>query len=190
MLDIHNLMAGLAKQYPSFRLEADFQHALVQQIRKSMPNSEPQLEHYIKNMRLDIYLPTERIAIELKHRLPHRNANYGRYYFLEDVERIERVVKDGNADSGFAVLLTNYQTLWDPPKGESWKKTTDAAFRLHEGRTITGKLTWSDKTAERTKEGREGPICLTGSYRLYWRDYSSLGTGTNQQFRYLAVSVK
>ena len=190
MLDIHKLMSDLSKHRPIFHSEEDFQHALKRQIRKAMPNSDPHLEYKIKNMKLDIYLLTERIAIELKHRLPHRNANYGRYYFLEDVERIERVVKDGNADSGFAVLLTNYQTLWDPPKGESWKKTTDAAFRLHEGRTITGKLTWSDKTAESTKEGREGPICLTGSYRLHWRDYSSLGTGTNQQFRYLAVSVK
>ena len=189
MLDIHTLMADLSKYHPSFHLEADFQHALSQQIHKVMPNSDPHLEYKIKNMSLDIYLPTERIAIELKHRLPHRNANYGRYYFLEDIERIERVVKDGKADSGFAVLLTNYQALWDPPQS-GWKTTTDADFRLHEGRTVTGELAWSDKTAESTKKGREGPICLTGSYHLYWRDYSSFGTGTNRQFRYLAVSVK
>jgi len=189
MLDIHKLMSDLSKHHPRFNLEEDFKHALKRQIRKAMSNSDPHLEYKIKNMSLDIYVPTERIAIELKHRLPHRNANYGRYYFLEDVERIERVVKAGKADSGFAVLLTNYQTLWGPPR-RGWETTTDAAFRLHEGRTITGKLAWSDKTAESTKEGREDPICLTGSYRLHWRDYSSLGTGTNQQFRYLAVSVK
>ena len=189
MLDIHGLMADLSKHHVSFRLEADFQHALVQQIRKAMPNSEPHLEHNIKNMRLDIYIGTERIALELKHRLPHRNPNYGRYGFIEDIERIERIVKAGKADSGFAVLLTNYQALWDSPQS-GWETTTDAAFRLHEGRTITGKLAWSDETAESTKNGREGPICLTGSYRLQWRDYSSLGTGKNQQFRYLAVSVK
>ena len=63
MLDIHGLMADLSKHHPSFRLEVDFQQALVQQILKAMPNSEPHLEHYIKNMRLDIYLPTDRIAM-------------------------------------------------------------------------------------------------------------------------------
>ena len=184
MLDIHNLMADLSRHRPCFHSEADFQFALAWRIHEVITDCKIRLEWPYRDMRLDIYLRTEKIAIELKHRLPHRNANYGRYGFLEDINRIERVVKDGKADSGFAVLLTNYQALWGPPQSR-WETTTDAAFRLHEGRTVTGELAWSDKTAESTKKGREGPICLTGSYRLHWRDYSSLGTGKNQKFRYL-----
>ncbi|MYE87972.1 hypothetical protein F4X33_03115 [Candidatus Poribacteria bacterium] len=187
MLDIHGLMADLSKHHPSFRLEVDFQQALVQQILKAMPNSEPHLEHYIKNMRLDIYLPTDRIAMELKCRLSHRGVRVGRYDFLKDIQKLERVVREGKAESGFAVLLTNVHRFWCPPQ-RGWKTTTDAAFRLHEGRPVTGALTWAD-WAKPIKD-RKKPICLKSSYLLQWRDYSSLGTDKNQQFRYLAVSVK
>ena len=208
MLDIHNLMADLSQHRPIFHSEADFQFALAWQIHETMPDWKIRLEwpyRKERNWHLDIWLSIPRIAIELKYRtkklelkydgedfaLSNQGAyDFGEYDFFKDIQRLERVVADKKAKAAFGILLTNDPRYWDPPKGDSWKKTTDAAFRLHEGRTITGKLTWSDKTAESTKEGREGPICLTGSYRLHWRDYSSLGTGTNQQFRYLAVSVK
>ena len=184
MFDIHSLMTDLSKRYPSFRHEVDFQKALVEQICHAMPNSEPQQEHRIGNMKIDIYLPTKRVVIELKHRKPHRSAVVnGRYGFLRDIEKIERAVRSGEADSGFAVLLTNCQSLWDPTA-----RAKDSNFLIHEGRMVTGKLAWSANTAESTKNGR-GPIYLTGSYRLHWRDYSNLGVGENPQFQYLAVPV-
>ena len=236
MFDIHNLMADLSQQRPIFHSEADFQHALAWQIHETIPDCKIRLEFppfLDKRMYLDIWLSTPRIAIELKYRtkkleLKHdgedfalRNQgayDFGEYDFLKDIHRLERIVTDRKAKAAFGVLLTNDPRYWDPPKRESWKETTDADFRLHEDRKITGKLAWFDGTAESTKQGREDPICLTDSYHLHWQDYSSLeeekdrqlrnsavpkkkgtsryrGLGlprgrTNHLFRYLAVSVK
>lgn len=158
MLDIHNLMADLALHRPIFHSEADFQHALAWQIHKAIPNCEIRLEMPYRrpqgNWYLDIWLSTSRIAIELKHRtkplelkykaehflLSDRNFPPGRYDFFKDIQRLERMVADRKIKSGFGVLLTNGLSYWDPPKGESWRKTTDAAFRLHEDQKITGEL--------------------------------------------------
>ena len=70
MIDIHNLIANLSKQRPIFHSEADFQHALAWQIHKTMPDCKIRLElpyRKEKNWHLDIYLPIQRIVIELKY---------------------------------------------------------------------------------------------------------------------------
>ena len=123
MLDIHNLMADLSQHRPIFHSEADFQHSLAWQIQKTMPDCEIRLEWPYKkerNWHLDIWIPSQGIAIELKYRnkkleLEHDGEHFslrgrgrhGGYGFLEDIQRLEQVVMDGNADAGFAVLLTN-----------------------------------------------------------------------------------
>ena len=45
------------------------------------------------------------------------------------------------AKAGYAVLLTNEPSFWNPP-GSARKSLNDAAFRLHEGREITGEMAW------------------------------------------------
>ena len=233
MLDIHNLMADLSKHHWIFHSEADFQRALAEQTRKAMPDCEICLEfpYGKKNCRLDIWIPTKELAIELKYRtkklerehdgehfsLSNQGAQpQGRYDFLEDLQRLEQIVADRKATSGVAILLTNDQEFWGPPS-IGWKTTIDAAFRLHEDRTLTGQLTWSEQASDgtkRTDKGKDQPIRLKGSYHLHWKDYSSLeretsefpsppkknspryrGLGvprkrTDHLFRYLAVSVK
>ncbi len=152
--DIHNLMADLAQHRPIFHSEADFQHALAWQIHETMPDCKIRLElpyRKEKDWHLDIWLSIPRIAIELKYRTKelelehegehfslrnHRAQPQGRYEFLEDLQRLEQVITDKKAKSGFAVLLTNDQDLWDSARG--WKTTIDAAFRLHEDRKVTG----------------------------------------------------
>lgn len=173
-----------------------------------MPNCEIRLEmpyRKEKNWHLDIWLPTQGIAIELKYITQqlkwkgisedfslskHSGHPQKRYDFLKDIQRLEQVAKDLECKIGFAILLTNAHGLWDPPKGNGWKTTTDAAFRFHEDRKLTGALIWSAQASDGTKKGREEPIRLNGSYHMNWWDYSSLGTRRNQQFRYLAVLVK
>ena len=199
-------MKDLSKHRSIFHSEADFQHALAWEIQKAIPDCEirlelpyrvldPQSDETDKN-HLDIYLPTEGIAVELKYRprgekdkwnnelfvLKNQSAhNLGRHSFLKDIARIERVVADGEAKSGFAVLLTNDPLYWDQTRSRK-PNPNDADFHIHEGRRITGYLAWSDNTAEKTKK-EYPPFDITGSYRMHWRDYS-------QQFRYLAVSVR
>ena len=213
MFDIHGMMKDLSKYRPLFHSEADFQFALAWKIQKAMPDCEirlelpyrvlvPQSDETDKN-HLDIYLRTEKIAIELKYRtrpgkdkwnnelfvLKNQSAqNIGRYGFLKDIQRLERIVADGKAKSGVAVLLTNDPGFWGPPR-QGWNETNDAKFRLHEKKqTKNSNLAWTEKTAESRKK-KHPSFSLMGSYRMRWRDYSNLGTGKHQQFRYLAVSV-
>ena len=144
MLDIHNLMADLAQHRPIFHSEADFQHALAWQIHETIPDCKIRLEFPPfpdKRMYLDIWLPTLGIALELKYRnkklklehdgeyfLLRGRGRHGGYGFLEDIQRLEQVVKDGKAKLGFVVLLTNDPSNWKPP---SKRGTKDTNVRLH-----------------------------------------------------------
>ena len=206
-LDIDSLMKGLSRSRPIFHLESDFQDALAEHIRQTIPGSQVRREYTFRYrdsaMRLDIWLPKERIAVELKYPTRMLELEWGneehlltdhgaqplrRYDFLKDVQRLERVVAERNARGGFAVLLTNHPYYWERPT-RSWRTAIDAAFRLHEGRTIVGELNWSERAGAGTTRGREDPINIIGSYDLHWRDYSRLGGSSNQRFRYLAVSI-
>ena len=109
-----------------------------------------------------------------------------RYDFLKDIQRLEQLRTLPNALAGFAILLTNDPTYWNPPLSPN---TVDAAFRLHEGRTLTGEMTWSERAGAGTTKGREAPIRLNGSYDLHWHDYADLREGSYQRFRYLAVQT-
>jgi hypothetical protein len=88
-------------------------------------------------------------------------------------------------DAGCAVVLTNATRIWSRA-AEGAKDTVHDAFRLHEGRTVSGTLDWSDTAGEGTKIGRVGAIGLTGSYDLAWHDFSTVGKAT---FRYLLIPV-
>ena len=72
MLCIEALLASLAGSRKIFHSEADFQHALAWQIHKAGPESQVRLEvnafpDQDRRMFLDIWLPIEGIAIELKY---------------------------------------------------------------------------------------------------------------------------
>lgn len=110
----------------------------------------------------------------------------GRYDFIKDIRRLERVVADGPAETGFAVLLTNDPSYWEEP---SQPDTVDAAFRLHERRRIMGKMAWTNRASRGTTKGRKTPICLKGSYDCIWRDYSHPEKEKYGLFRYLMVEV-
>ena len=207
MLDIRCLLTDLAKNRKVFHSEADFQHALAWHIHQTMPESQIRLEFPVpaehRKMYVDIYLPDEKIAIELKYvtrksELKHngesfalrdqRAQNQRRYDFLKDIQRLECMRSvPGLYEAGHAVLLTNDRLYWDdPPRGQD---TVDSAFRVHEGQKISGELDWADQTSPGTKKGRECPIQLEDSYCLRWQDFSNICEKQQGEFRYLAVSV-
>ena len=159
------------------------------------------IEH--RKMYVDIYLPDEKIAIELKYvtrrlELEHckesfalrdqRAQNQRRYDFLRDIHRLERMrrSKPVLCEAGFAVLLTNDPLYWNKPGSP---ETVDCAFRVHEGKVISGKRAWACRASLGTVKGRECPIQLAGCYRLRWQDYSCFSGKPRGNFRYLAVSV-
>ncbi len=179
-LGIHGLMRKLSESRPIFHSEADFQHALAWLIHDTMPESQIRLEYPFrcdgKTVYLDIWLPTERIAIELKHLtrklkrdcngepfdLKNQSArNIRRYDFLDDIQRLENLadIKEEPARAGFAVLLTNDPAYWEVPTSR-WESTNDADFRLHKDHKLSGKCKWADRASPGTKKGREDPIHL------------------------------
>jgi hypothetical protein len=205
-MDIIALMEGLSRNRPIFHSEADFQHALAWRIHKIAPGAEVRLEHkplLHERVYLDVWIPTSRIALELKYLTrklmanrsgesfalrDHAAQDIGRYDFLKDVQRLERVVLLSDlATVGFAVCLTNDSAYWKVP---THKDTVDAAFRLHEGRTAKGELKWSERAGAGTIKGREAAIKLRDSYKMTWRDFSEVGAGGYKRFRYLALEVK
>ena len=207
MLDIRGLLTELAESRKVFHSEADFQHALAWHIHQTMPESQIRLEFPVpvenQKMYVDIWLPVEKIAIELKYMtrkseledneesfaLRNQGAqNQRRYDFLWDIHRLKLMRSMPEfCEAGHAVLLTNDPLYWNPPRRQD---TVDSDFRVHEGRVISGKLAWAAKATPGTKRGRESPITITGFYRLHWQDYSDFSGKPLGKFRYLAVSVK
>ena len=206
MLDVDRLMTGLAETRPIFHSEADFQHALAWEIHQAIPDCQIRLEFNAstdsaERRYLDLWLPTVKVAIELKYcthllAATHNGERFAlryqsaqdtrRYDFLKDVRRLEQSIESGPAETGIAVFLTNDPSYWDQV-GSVY--TADAAFRIHEGREITGKLAWSEKAGSGTTKGRAQAITISGDYTLRWRDYSQLPEPGKSRFRYLAVSV-
>ena len=206
MLDIHGVMARLSETRPIFHSEADFQHALAWEIQSSLPDCQVRLEFNpnpdsAERRYLDIWLPTVETAIELKYltrrldvvcseeRFALRDQSaqdIRRHDFLKDVQRLEQVIKQGQAKTGLAVLLTNNPSYWKQPDRLD---TIDADFRVHDGREITGRLAWSEKAGSGTTKGREEPITIQSSYALRWQEFSKLPEQEHSQFRYMAVAV-
>lgn len=179
-LDVPGLMENLSEERPIFHSEADFQHALAWQLHKEMPNDEIRLEYkpfQDERMYLDIWIRSQAVgvAIELKYltkdlKLEWDDESFalrdqgaqdlGRYDFLKDVQRLEHVMYGLRpAKVGYAVLVTNAPPYWKPPL----RTTIDAAFRLHEGRKITGEMAWPTQASEGTTTDRGKPIRLKGS---------------------------
>ena len=208
MIDMDGLMESLADSRKVFHSEADFQHALAWHIHQAMPESQVRLEVDVMQVEhqrrfLDIWLPLEGIAIELKYKtrgleleqddepfvLRNQSAqDQGRYDFLLDIQRLELMRSSlEQCKAGYAVLLTNDSSYWKVP---TQRDTVDADFRVHEGRAVLGALAWAARASSGTVGGRESPIQVRGSYRLRWREYSNFPGKSYGSFRYLAVSVE
>ena len=153
-------------------------------------------------MSIDLWLPHVGVAVELKYRTRTVTHDYkgelfalsnqaahpqGRYDFLKDIQRLELVSRQQpDVRVGFAVFLTNDAAYWRPALRS---KTVDAAFRLDDGRRLTGAMAWSRETSDGTIGNRRELIRLDGSYELQWQDYAALNGGRHGRFRYLAVRI-
>ena len=207
MIDIIRVLTKLAEQRPIFHSEADFQHALAWEIHQQWPTCSIWLEcktpYLDDRSHLDIWAFSDNatLAIELKYKTRALRADVdgeifslkdqsaqdiGRCDFLKDIHRLEQIVSGCSDIIGYAILLTNDRSYWNPPRRDD---TVDAEFRIHEGKTITGKLGWSAETSKGTMEGREEPIVIKGTYRLLWQDYSEPSKESYGKFRYLLVTV-
>jgi len=206
--NIHELLADLANSRPLFHSEADFQHSFAWELHRRFPDASIRLEKPIPInggvAHLDVLVQRHNatIAIELKYKTRklsvvtpsetyslrnHSAQDIGRYDFIKDVSRLEDISFAYPEAVGYAVLLTNESGYWRNP---STATTVDAAFRLHEGRILSGDVAWGSGASAGTMKAREKPIQLRASYALEWRDFSSPATGNGSVFRYLAVPIQ
>ena len=116
----------------------------------------------------------------------HSARDIGRYDFIKDIYRLERIAVHMQNCEGWAILLTNDSPYWKPSSG---KGTVDEAFRIGEGRVLHGSLGWTENASDGTKRNREANVEIQRQYALSWRDYSEPTEGSYGRFRYLAVHV-
>ena len=206
MLEITEIMKNLAECRPIFHLEKDFQLALSMQIQTKqgvqVRPEYPFRDEEKKRKYLDIWIRNRKVAIELKYktqnlktdknnedfRLRNQGAqDEGRYDFLKDVERLEKMIDDGQAKAGFAILLTNDHLYWT----HQGRDTTSFNFRLEKERKIHKgeEMMWKfPRAIPKSMKKREKSIILRSSYELEWRPYSSCEV-ENGRFKYLAIKV-
>lgn len=204
-VELDKIMGALSEKRPVFHSEADFQHALAWEIQRAYPDSRIRLEYVAPELRyhLDILVHAggEAIPIELKYKtrrgvwtvederfeaVNQSARDIARYDFIKDIFRVEQMVSAFSAPYGYAVLLTNESSYWRPGRSAD---TIDAAFKLHDGRLLTGELAWKEHAGAGTTKGRAAPLILGGRYPLHWQDYSLLDESGAGRFRCLAVRV-
>ena len=203
--DAVEIMSALANERPVFHSEADFQHALAWRLHEAFPEHQIRLEFKPfpdQRVYLDIWLAGDpAVAIELKYLTRRLEAtvagerfnladqaaqDISRYDFTKDLVRLEAIVANMPRTLGLAILLTNDSAYWRPPIRDG---IVDAAFRIHEGRTLGGDHAWASHAGKGTMAKREAILALTGSYSLAWRDYSTVPYSSYGVFRYLAVPI-
>ena len=203
-LDITPTLRRLAARRPVFHSEADLQHELAWQIQLDDPRAQVRLERRPEPLireAADLWVLQEdgpSHVVEVKYLVRRADVSVAgerfvltdqsahdtrRYDVLRDLARIERWTAAGLAAHGTVVVLTNVPAFWEPWNGRS----NDAAFRIHEGRQVTGTLAWDAAAGLGSIAGREAPIQLTGTYQLRWRDYAELPDG--QPMRALVVAA-
>lgn len=207
MLNVTEVLGVLQAERPVFHSEADFQHALAWEIHKRLPNAEVRLElpvaHAGKLLHVDIWVTLGKriLALELKYKtrrlslqingehfnlLDHSAQDTGRYDFIKDIQRLERLLEGQENAEGYAILLTNDSSYWTQPRGE---RSVDAEFRIHEGRHLTGVLQWKPNASVGTMRGREAVLDVRGDYLLQWQDYTRLAEAGYGTLRSLTVRV-
>lgn len=204
---IEKIIKDLSKKQPVFHSEADFQHMLAWEIHTRYPSAIVRLEIHPgrigKREYIDIWVKNKNkvYAIELKYKTRKIDIKYngeefhllnqsaqdvGRYDFIKDITRLERFVANHPNSIGYAVMLTNDHTYWNSTNRLA---TVDAKFRIHEGKTLKGKLEWSKDTSKGTMRGREKPLQLKSAYPIHWFDYRKLSEVGPSQFRFLALKI-
>ncbi len=207
MVDLPEAMTRLTKLRSIFHSEADFQHALAWLLHEMVPSLKVRLEHPAPwgKGAVDILARAKgcELAIEVKYlcrRLEttidgeafllkqHSAHDVRSYDVCRDIERMERFVSERPGAHAAVIVLSNDHTYWAGPRSDN---TCYADFALRDGRSLTGSLSWSERTGAGTMRGRAQAIELQGKYHIRWQDYSCMQEPSGRfQFLYIAIPPK
>ena len=199
-LNLPALLRTLAVKRPIFSSEADFSWRLVGRYNSHtlgpMYGWSTALRISTARAYLDLWAADAdwTAAIELKYftraldlivggerfELLNQGAqDISRYDFVRDLERVESVSKSQPGVQGYALALSETNSsYWRVPTYSC--ATIDAAFRLHEGSTLTGRLAWAASAGAGTTRGRDKEHVLQGTYTLHWTDYTASRGGPSR----------
>ena len=154
---------ALRQKRPVFHSEADFQFALAWEIKTLCPNAEIRLEvpfgkeaksyidilvsHQGNVYPIELKYKTRKLSYDLdgeSYNLKNHGAgDFGSYDFIKDICRIEELSELlHDFKYGYALWLTNDPYYWNPPRKNN---TGAAAFRVFEGSTKSGTLSWGER---------------------------------------------
>lgn len=226
--ELEEIINSLAASNRIFNCEAQFQFELAQKIKNQF-NCKVLFEGLSRKYNgkkyftdLILYDEVEVIAIELKYKtaslcqsLPclygegcfdlakHGAVDLGRYDYLLDIERIQKIVDSASANDenviipcnrGYAVILTNEKKYWDGLPNN----TIDAGFFFTQQAKMVKKGThdWKKSSVQpfcpKTVAGsfRANGLTMNNDYPCDWQDYLKLNTGGNDEFKYLVTEIK
>lgn len=212
---LRSILLNISKERSVFYSEADFQHTLGLHLSKDK-NCDVRLEtpfeipHFVKKLdkklkvELDIFLPKEKVGIELKYKTKvgtfeehgetfklkqHGAQNLARFDFFDDIRRLQLLKKHKKIEKGYAVFLTNDPLYWEPIK----RKNFSSNFSMEDKRVIkpNTNLGWIGNPREgsvtRKRLSPNNPILIENNQQLNWCQYSQIEKSI---FKYLIVEIK
>ncbi len=183
-MDIERALKSEADRRPLFHSEADFRFNLAWSIKELWPESTVTLErkprgtaerryidiwvrHGDADYAVELKYPTRALTVALEDEefdlREHSAHDIIRYDFLKDIQRLEDAIVAGGRVIGQALMVTNDSNYWNPPVRFG---TADEQFRIHEGQTLAGHLSWGPTAGTGTRKGREEPFELSGTYTV------------------------
>ena len=204
----------LSKIRKIFYSEADFQHSFGLllskkcdfQIRLEIPFEMP---HFVKGLdeklkvELDIFLPKEKVGIELKYKTKvgtfeehgetfklkqHGAQNLARFDFFDDIRRLQLLKKHKKIEKGYAIFLTNDPLYWEPIK----RKNFSSNFSMEDKRVIMSNtnLGWTGNPSEGSvtikRLSPNNPIFIENNHQFNWCQYSQI---EKSSFKYLIAEI-
>lgn len=203
--DLHKILKVLSKERPLFHSEADFKFALACKIKEEISPEKIIIEYpesicdkriyidiYFKKDNKEYYLElkykTKKLIFnneEMKYNLKDQKAcDFGRYDFIKDIERLEKITCGTQDKLGYVIFLSNDENYLQGTK----KTNQDYSFNIENNTTITrGEKSWSKEKILKNLGSRKNSLNINNDYFVQWRNYSNF---KNYEFNYLAIKIK
>lgn len=215
-IDMEKILKELSKDRPIFVSEEDMQLELAWKIKNMYPNAQIRLEYSpnLKKYKLDTYtridilviINDKWIPIELKYKKKEfktivnneyfylRNdgaQDQGRYNYLKDIERIEKISECvPEFLEGYTLLITNDLSYKNAPT-----KVDGFARNFYLVGDKQGIIDWATnkegkEASPGTKKGYENPIHLKAKYTMNWEKYTDIDDTKAGKFVYLLNKIE
>lgn len=215
-IDMKKVIEELSEERPIFLSEDDMKLEIAWKIKTMYPDAQIRLEYSLnyKKYNLDTYeridilviINNGWIPIELKYKKKKfektikdeyfylRNdgaQDQGRYNYLRDIERIEKISKGvPEFIEGYTLLITNDLSYTKAPTKEDGFARNFYLFGDKQGKIEWAKNNEGKEASAGTKSGCEKTIKLENKYAMKWEKYADLDKSNSGRFVYLLNRIE